>query len=275
MGSDMTTMQTMAHMMPGMEPDRDGYGCTAAIITAVPVEADSVSRLFDGWVTVKVPGDPQTYRKAAYEAGGEERIVITAQQPYMGMASASMLAAKMIYTFRPKYLIMCGIAAGIGEESAQLYGDVLVPDMIWDYSTGKFVGKDESEIAFGSIGFQPRPVSVRIDPKMLASVMATVGSADNEFHVHVGPMACGTSVVANREIVDKRIHALFPHTVGLDMESYSIYYAAEHCAGPRPLALVAKSICDFADSTKSDQYQKFAAYTSSGYVKYLLDHYLF
>ena len=41
------------------------------------------------------------------------------------------------------------------------------------------------------------------------------------------------------------------------------------------LALVAKSICDFADSTKSDQYQKFAAYTSSGYVKYLLDHYLF
>ena len=90
-----------------------------------------------------------------------------------------MLAAKMIYSFRHRYLIMCGIAAGIGEESAQLYGDVLVPDMIWDYSTGKFVGKDESEIAFGSIGFQPRPVSVRIDPKMLASVMATVGSADN------------------------------------------------------------------------------------------------
>ena len=58
----------------------------------------------------------------------------------------------------------------------------------------------------------------------------------------------------NREIVDKRIRALFPHTVGLDMESYSIYYA---------------------DSTKSDQYQKFAAFTSSGYVKYLLENYLF
>lgn len=255
--------------------NQDGYGCTAAILTAVPIEEDSVRHLFAGWESVKVPGDPQRYEAACYEAGGGQQTVVTARQPYMGMTAASMLAAKVIYTFRPKYLIMCGIAAGIGEESAQLYGDVLVPDMIWDYSTGKFVGKDESKIAFGSIGFQPRPVSVRLAPELLATVMGTIGREDNEFHVHVGPMACGTSVVANREIVDKRIHALFPHTVGLDMESYSIYYAAEHCAEPRPKALVVKSICDYADSEKSDQYQKFAAYTSSGYVKYLLENYLF
>ncbi|MCR5134675.1 MAG: hypothetical protein K6B12_03475 [Clostridiales bacterium] len=260
---------------PQFRKNAEGYGCTAAIITAVPIEENSVRNLFDGWEQVDVPGDPQIYETAAYEAGGGERLVVTAKQPYMGMTAASMLAAKMIYTFRPKYLIMCGIAAGIGEESAQLYGDVLVPDMIWDYSTGKFVGKNESEIAFGSIGFQPRPISVRIDPEMLAIVMETLGREDNEFHIHVGPMACGTTVVANREIVDKRIHALFPHTVGLDMESYSIYYAAEHCAGPRPRALVVKSICDYADSEKSDQYQKFAAFTSSGYVKYLLENYLY
>ena len=260
---------------PQFQMDPDGYSCTAAIITAVPIEENSVRMLFDGWERVPVPGDPQVYESVTYEAGGKEQVIVAAKQPYMGMTAASMLAAKIIYTFRPKYLIMCGIAAGIGEESAQLYGDVLVPDMIWDYSTGKFVGKDESEIAFGSIGFQPRPVSVRIDPMMLAVVMGTIGREDNEFHIHVGPMACGTSVVANREIVDKRIRALFPHTVGLDMESYSIYYAAEHCAGPRPKALVVKSICDYADSTKSDQYQKFAAFTSSGYVKYLLENYLF
>lgn len=251
------------------------YGCTAAILTAVPVETESVLKMFDSWQPESVAGDMQDYYTAVYEAGGAMRTVVTAQQAGMGMTVASLLAAKVIHTFRPKYLIMCGIAAGIGAESAQIYGDVLVPDMIWDYSAGKIVGSDEAGIRFGSIGFSPRPVAVDTDPELLEVIKSTVGRPDNEFHIHIGPMACGTTVVANREIVDKRIHSLFPHTVGLDMESYSIYYAARHCAAPRPKALVVKSICDFADSGKSDQYQKFAAYTSSGYVKYLLENYLF
>ena len=70
---------------------------------------------------------------------------------------------------------------------------------------------------------------------------------------------------------DKTIKALFPHTAGLDMESYSVLYVAENSREPKPTGLVVKSICDYADSSKSDQYQKFAAYTSSGYVKYLLE----
>ena len=87
-------------------------------------------------------------------------------------------------------------------------------------------------------------------------------------------MACGSAVVANREIVEKQVLPLMPLTSGLDMESYSIAFAAAGCREPRPKALVVKSICDFADSRKSDQYQKFAAYTSSRYVRYLLDHHL-
>ena len=61
-------------------------------------------------------------------------------------AAALKSAAKATAAFHPRYLIMSGIAAGIGEKSAKLYGDVIVPDMIWDYSTGKYVGTDESEI---------------------------------------------------------------------------------------------------------------------------------
>ncbi len=43
---------------------------------------------------------------------------------------------------------------------------------------------------------------------------------------------------------------------------------------PRPKAIIAKSICDFADSRKSDIYQKFAAYTSCEFVKLMLEEIL-
>ena len=87
-------------------------------------------------------------------------------------------------------------------------------------------------------------------------------------------MACGNSVVANRDVVNKQIHSLFPKTAGLDMESYSVFYAAMHATEPKPKAIVIKSICDYADSEKSDQYQKFASYTSSRFAKFLYENYL-
>ena len=39
----------------------------------------------------------------------------------------------------------------------------------------------------------------------------------------------------------------------------------------RPKAIIAKSVCDFADSRKSDKYQKFAAFTSCQFVKLMID----
>ena len=247
------------------------YECTAVIMTAVEIETRSVKHLYEDWHKVHVRGDSQEYYETYFERDGEEYRIITCQQKVMGMTAATMLAAKATAAFHPRYLIMSGIAAGIGEEAAQLYGDVIVPDMIWDYSTGKYVGSNESEIRFGDVGFLPRPVMIPVDEDIMDVVRGTMKRDDNEFHVHIGPMACGSYVVANSEIVDKRIKALFPHTVGLDMESYSVLFAADNCREPKPKALVVKSICDFADSGKSDQYQRFAAYTSSGYVKYLLE----
>jgi len=257
---------------PILETEMDDYGCSAAVLTAVEIETKSVRDRFSGWKRVSVPGDRQEYYKTVFERGGIEHSIVTAQQAVMGMTAATLLATKMIYEFRPRYLIMCGIAAGIGDEAEEIYGDVIVPDMIWDYSTGKYVGPDESEIRFGDLGFLPRPVSVKPDSGILDIIKAAADDPENEFHIHVGPMACGSCVVANTEMVDKQIRALFPKTLGLDMESYSVCFAAESASDPKPKPVVIKSICDYANSEKSDMYQKFAAYTSSGFLKYLLEN---
>ncbi len=250
------------------------YQSTAFIITAVVIETESVKKLYSGWKRITVPGDSQIYYETFFERDGKRHRIVTAQQNVMGMTAATVLTMKAIQEFCPRYVIMSGIAAGTGDEAKQIYGDVIVPDVIWDYSTGKFVGPDETEIRFGDIGFLPRPRSVYTSPEIIDIVKNTMGREDNEFHVHIGPLACGSSVVANRAVVEKQVLSLFPRTVGLDMESYSVAFTCQSSRAPQPTAIIIKSICDFADSEKSDQYQKFAAYTSSGYAKYLLENHL-
>lgn len=164
------------------------YKSFAVILTAVEVETAAVKHCFEGFKRLHIPGDAQEYYETTLKRDGAELKVITAQQKGMGMTAATLLASKATEHFRPKYLIMSGIAAGADEEAAQMYGDVLVPDMVWDYSTGKYVGPDEAKIRFGDVGFQPRPVSIATDEDIIEIVKATTNMPDNECHVHIGPL---------------------------------------------------------------------------------------
>ncbi|MBR3160648.1 MAG: hypothetical protein IKF14_16295 [Atopobiaceae bacterium] len=103
-------------------------------------------------------GDKQRYYQTTFtDKHGRSQRAIACQQSVMGMTAAAALATKATILFRPRYLLMCDIAAGIQTGSEQLFGDVLVPDEVWDCTTGKIVGPNESEIRYGAIGFLPRP----------------------------------------------------------------------------------------------------------------------
>lgn len=115
---------------------------------------------------------------------------------------------------------------------------------------------------------------IHISEDILPYVEAAAASPENQCHVHIGPMACGTSVVANRDVLEKQARSQLQGTVALDMESYAVAYAAEHAVEPRPVPLIIKSVCDYADAQKSDQYQKFAAFTSCEYAKLLYEKFL-
>ena len=59
------------------------------------------------------------------------------------------------------------------------------------------------------------------------------------------------------------------------MKDYSSYVAlTQNATTPRPKSLVIKSVCDYANNEKSDQYQKFAAYTSCEFAKLLIEKFL-
>lgn len=248
------------------------YNYAVAVITAVRTETDGFMRQYRNWKPICFEGEKQEYFETVFMRDGREYRIVTAQQREMGMPAAVSLCHKLAAHFRPRYLIMTGIAAGIGAE--QIYGDVIVPDVVWNYAGGKFVSAQKAGIQFGAVGFLPRPTRLSLTPWVRELVEKVAKSPDNECHVHIGPMACGDAVVSNSEVVDKQVRAQLPHTAGLDMESYGVFYAARDVAQPAPEPIVIKSICDYADEEKSDQYQKFAAYTSSEFAKLLYEKYL-
>ena len=77
-----------------------------------------------------------------------------------------------------------------------------------------------------------------------------------------------------QELLDKQIYSHYRHTAGLDMESYAVVYAANHASAPKPTPIIVKSVCDFADSRKTDDYQRFAAYSSCEFAKFLYEEIL-
>lgn len=58
------------------------------------------------------------------------------------------------------------------------------------------------------------------------------------------------------------------------MEAYGIYAAAQSASFPRPSAFAMKSVCDFADPDKDDDYQLYAAYTSAQAVRIFFETYI-
>jgi nucleoside phosphorylase len=252
------------------------YDYHVALITVTETEEAGLRRMHDVWHPMLLDGDDQPYYETSFTRDSETFKVVTARPGEMGMTAAGILTMKMIAHFRPKYVIMVGIAAGVAHNNAldQIYGDVVVPNIVWDYSSGKFVSSARASVTFGDIGFIPRPHFINTDESILHAVQQAKESPENECHVHIGPMACGSTVVANREIVEKQIHSQYGDTAALDMESYAVMYAVKEAPAPQPKGLVIKSVCDYANEEKSDQYQKFAAFTSAQFAKFLYEGFL-
>ena len=248
------------------------YQTDVALLSVTTTEFKAVTHFHD-WRAKTFIGDDQIYDVAEFERDGETHTLVHAKISEMGMTAAATTAMKVIYQFRPRYLIMVGIAAGVVKEELedQRYGDVVVADVVWNYSAGKFVRPDLAEIHYGNMGFLPRSTSESIPEEIIPYLKKAARSEENPCHVYIGPMACGSTVVANRELLEKQIYTQYQHTAGLDMESYAVVYAANHADDPRPAPIIIKSVCDFADSGKSDDYQQFAAYSSCEFAKFLYE----
>lgn len=251
-----------------------------AIITTVPVETEAVRNLADKWEQVNFPNDPLDYYIADLGDGGNRKRVVNVQSSDMGMVPATISTLNIHNHFKPKYIFISGIAAGIGDHNL---GDILIPSEVWNYSCGKYIEKD------GKLEFLPEPKTIPLDVKLADVVRRDYNDVLENIHnswpiknetdlqikntklkLYSAPLACGTSVVANFDFVKDFIINHSRKTQGIDMEAYGVFAAVRSICDDKPIAICVKAISDFADKAKSDGFQPYASYTSAMFIKHLI-----
>nr|WP_081648538.1 hypothetical protein [Pseudomonas sp. P818] len=254
-----------------------------ALITALEhTELEAVLALPYEWKAVRFLNDITSYYSGVVTiSDGSTKTIIACSSPRMGMAAAAVLATKVCIKFKPKILVMTGVAAAI-EGEARL-GDILVADPSWDWGSGKLTMREGKPL------FLSDPAQIPLDPNIAAKVRTLAVSREyldeiyvgfkgkrpsHDLSVKVGPVASGAVVLEDPSTVEL-IRSQNRKTLGIEMEAYGIMSAAFYMGAERPVTIVIKSVCDFADPNKNNDWQPYAAYTSARYLDRLLVGHIF
>jgi nucleoside phosphorylase len=260
--------------IPPYKADGTNYHIDLCVFVALEEELKSILDLDANWEEFRIPHDDARYHQGTFKSATKSLKVVAVASPEMGMPSAAVFASKLINSFRPKYLGITGICAGLKSKTAM--GDILVSDPCFDLGSGKLAYvKAESRTKFLPALYQRRlNDSLRTDIKAAGDDKSIIDRIwrnydhkrpDHPPKVIIGPMGSGGSVIQSTEIMEqaKERHK---NLIGIEMESYSVFAAAEYASHPKPLCFSIKSVCDFGDSEKSDDFHDFAAYASSQFL---------
>ncbi len=150
----------------------------------------------------------------------------------MGLTAAAIATTQLIMQFKPRIVVMIGIAAGTRSGGKQ-FGDILTADPSIDYNSGKVV--DENGIR----GFQPDPYPIGLNPR-LRSVLAKYRGDHSVFerirsqwkgavplksnHLHIGPLGAADQVIDDASRITE-IQKNWRKLIGVEMETYGVYRA--------------------------------------------------
>lgn len=256
------------------------YGVQAVLVCALQDELQSLLRNGWSWERLSVEGDHTPYNIASVNVDGRTLRVVAAAATRMGMPTTASLAMKMLSRFRPRYIGMPGVTAA--RRGRAHLGDVIVGDPVWDWGSGKWGLQGDK------LKFFPEPNQLPLDPRVrsafqqiaddhetLAQIRHSwIGEKPNrELSVRIGPAASGSAVIADDGTILQQIESQQRKVVGVDMEAFGIFAAANDAPSPRPIAFSAKSVVDFADGSKDDSARLYALHTSAQVVRHFIEQY--
>ena len=251
------------------------YETDLCIITALPIpELDAVIRLPWNWQASEPIDDSTFITRGEFQSGDTSYKAVAAAATKVGMVSAALLTSKLISYARPRFVVMTGICAGIRGKTN--LGDIIVSDPSWDWQSGKHFVTDDEGQGF-AIAPDPLPLpnfiraraeQLRADAELRSAIRRrwAAGPPETELRLRIGPMASGSSVLANPDVLEDIIEQN-RNLLAVEMEAYGVLAAASFASHPRPTAFACKAVCDFADDQKDDRWQPYAAFTSTEMVR--------
>jgi len=262
------------------QPRHPNFQTDVCIVAALPsVEMEAISRMGWSWTAPEPIDDTTFVRRTRFKSAGREFTAVAAVAPRMGMVAAALLSARLIECERPRYLVNAGICAGV--ENKANFGDIVLGDPCWDWQNGKHVASaTEHRFAIApdqlsvSNFVRARADQLRANIGLWSEVRARWPSPpDTELKLRIGPMASGSAVLADENLLETIVQQ-HRNLVAVEMEAYGVYAAAISARFPRPTVFALKSVCDFANGDKDDQWQAYAAYTSASAVRIFFETYM-
>jgi len=201
-------------------------------------------------------------------AQGKDLHFVATAAPQMGCTASAISTSQIIAQFRPRLVIMSGIAAGFKSEVS--IGDILAAEASWEWQSGKFLQSGKRA------KFLHAPSPIRASPELITKVRnrnlvrrlvsslmdGWSGAPRADPQLRIGPVVSGCSVVASTSVT-RQIKSQHRKVLGLEMETYGVYYACSAALRSKPHFISLKAVCDYADSKKNDNAQRFAAFVSA------------
>lgn len=244
------------------------------ICTLEDSEERQLLRLLDCKSESKLSSSGIIYRSGEITISERNVTFTVSRISQMGSIASASHTSRIINDFKPRYIFMTGICAGVGAD-VQL-GDIIIAQSTWDWQSGKYTLGD------GGVTFSISPHHVNCSDameKLIRSHISSTGSVGvgirqpwpgdgprSDPRVFLGPVASGSSVVAAQDKIAEIRDSQNRKMIGLEMEAYGMYLACRDDAH-RPLDfLMIKSVSDKADENKDDSMRQYAAYASAQFI---------
>jgi nucleoside phosphorylase len=197
--------------------------------------------------------------------------VATLSLAKMGRVNAATATADAIRRWRPRFVLLVGIAGGLNARGVSL-GDVLVSDQVVDYELQK-LRPDGPEVRYQVHRADQRLLEAAAnfpDPGW-ADIATPRPSPDGRPKRQIGPIATGDKVDAAGVV--NRYRGAWPELSGIEMESGGAATAAFQSA-LRPGFFMVRGVSDLADADKDSvsvgRWRQYACAVAAYYAVALL-----
>ena len=235
------------------------------VIAALQEELQPFLNLIGSEEMRKLPNQEEYYYKRTIEFGKEVEL-FCAVHPDYSKVSCACHTSRMMSSFNADIALMIGICAG--DEAKVKLGDVIVSKKVIDYETGKL----EDDEFFPEIkSYEVKNQLKQFINRFVANRPRVINSS-TEYNVHFATIATGTKVI-EKDAIFRELKKHDRKILGLDMEAYAFTEAVvglNHSS----YVLVIKSVCDYANSNKNDNYHSIAAENSSKWAYSFLNSFV-
>ncbi|MEP9088035.1 hypothetical protein ABKU27_18085 [Enterobacter hormaechei] len=209
-------------------------------------------------------------KTCTYNVGNSNYRIALIVLPRMGLVTSAITTTRVINHIKPKNIVMPGICAGV--EGEVNIGDIIVANPSWEWQTGKWKGESFAIEPY-QINASPdilRRLNSLAETDFLRKIWASTNHKrpDTPPKLYIGPMVSGSSVISSENMMQD-LKLQHRKLLGLEMEIFGLYAACIN-SHVQPKFVSFKTVCDFGNETKGDNFHAYCCEVSAFLCKELI-----